>query len=206
MSEEPSLILDYASPRPRGAVRLSRLPARSRLSIEQLGDGGLRVAEWLEGQGAAIGAIVFALFVMLTMLPVFAGLKPRRDAGALVCLGPFWLSMAVLIPCVINSTWRRTVVEVGSMSLRIRVHAPLWGRKRYEWRVDQVASVEALQWTDGSPLAASIARVIVTIRDEKPVVLFSGHDLRELLWIAGLMRDAMGCRESPGSTKTWSLK
>jgi hypothetical protein len=56
----------------------------------------------------------------------------------------------------------------------------------------RVASLEAVQWADGSALESAVARVIVTIRDGKPVVLFSGHDSRELLWIAGLMRDAMG--------------
>lgn len=191
MSEEPGLILDYASPRPRGGVRAARLPARSKLTIDQ-SDGAVRVTESLEGQGAAIAAIAFALFVMAVMLPLFLGLKPRRDAGAFVCLGPFWLSMATLIPCVINSTWRRTVIDVNRESLRIRVGAPLWGRRNFEWAGDRVASVEALQWADGSRMAAAIARVIVTIRDGKPVVLFSGHDLRELLWIAGLVRDTMG--------------
>jgi hypothetical protein len=197
---EQTTILDYASPRPAGAARVMRLPARSDLKIDELDQPtdapphppAVRIIETLRGQGGAIVSVVFALFVMLTMLMVMLNVRARRDVGAFICLGPFWLTMAALIPCVINSTWRRTVVEADRHALRIRLRAPLWGRRKLAWDVDRVAGVDALQWADGSARSSSVARIVITIRDARPLVLFSGHDLRELLWIAGRMRDAMG--------------
>src|ERR1700733_68631 len=95
-------ILDYASPRKR--VRL-RLPAKSRIRC-QISTGRLTIIESLDGQGGAIGAIVFAVFMLIYMGLLIAFV---RGAAPMAIL---WILEAVVLVMVVHQTWRKTLLTV----------------------------------------------------------------------------------------------
>ena len=191
----PPAILDYASPRaPAGAG--ARLPARSELHVT-VGGEGIRVIETLTGKAGAVAALAFAA-CMLAMLLV--PIRDRRSAvGARVLAAALWVVEAALMPAVVNSTWRRTELSADRAWLRLAFHAPLWGRRRYEWPAERVVSVEVnATWSrpvaapdESSPRVGSML-LLLTIRDARPVALFAGHDPRQLDAIAGAINAALG--------------
>jgi hypothetical protein len=158
------------------------LPTTSRIDWETRDDGSVLVIERLDGRGEAIGAIAFALF-MLVYLAVFIGayLKAGTPAdGRFVAalLGTFWvLELSVLVP-VVDRTWRKTILEASRHRLRLEFRA-IGRRRRYEWpTVDggELCIVQTQTLSDGQPLAELQIRPAA----ELTVRLFTDHSQRQL--------------------------
>jgi mannose-6-phosphate isomerase-like protein (cupin superfamily) len=140
---QPHAVLDYASPRPRGKLRL---PARSQLAVVR-DETGVAVLETLTGQGRAIFAISFAALTLVAMVWVISdqfGLLSGRvrtgAAAAAVIGGLLWVGGLMAILRVIDNTWRRTVLRVDADGVSLEFSSPL-ARRAYRWEVAQIEEV-----------------------------------------------------------------
>ena len=134
---QPQLILDYASPAPRGRMRL---PVRSEIRITADGDS-TTIRETLQGR-AAIAAIVFAVFVLIVLLGAIASQLTdwHKQWQTLPILPAFlaalWLTEATLGVFVLDQTYRKTVIRVCDSELTLtlapcsRQPAGIAGRSR----------------------------------------------------------------------------
>jgi hypothetical protein len=191
-------ILDYASPRPRGKVRL---PATSVLEVRDDADS-VEIVERLTG---AIGAIVAILFSGTTVSLLLAllwndGMRALRRGDF---AGPLFGSLLpmtgyVLIAMVINNTWRRTVLSANADGIGLRFFAPLSGTRRYQWDAGQVEAVRVESKDPLAPpgveLARSGALAELQIHPVGGAVahLFTDHEAFRLVPIADAIRRVMG--------------
>ncbi len=169
---DPGAILDYASPRPRGKVRL---PSQSTLEVREDADS-VTVVERLSGKAGAILAIVFAaaMFALLTATFLGNALPNQRwqrsieDAvevglrsGALFVV-PVLLAGLVVMLLVVNNTWRRTVLLANADGLLLRFFAPLTPTRVHAWPADRVEAVR-VESTDVPAAAAGAAGAAINV-------------------------------------------
>ena len=144
--DQPQLVLDYASPRKRGKVRL---PATSRLDVFADPDGTVRVVETLTGHGTAVFALAFGLgiafFVGFTVWTEMARtLRRSPDAFQLVAtliLVASLIAELVLTVLIVRQTWGRTELAVGPRKTTLEFSGPLTRKWRREWANDQMGGI-----------------------------------------------------------------
>jgi hypothetical protein len=191
-------ILDYASPRQRGKLRL---PSQSVLDVRR-DEAGVTITETLSGRAGAVGAIVFALITLLllggtaTTYISGAGRSASPETILLFVIATVWFSELAVLLVVINNTWRRTVLVAGAGGLSLEFRS-LFSKRRYAWpaermedvRVARMANTSALvTWGGPSPLGELQLLPV----GERAVSLFTDHREGELHSIAQMMRGVMG--------------
>jgi hypothetical protein len=179
-----SLILDYASPRKRGRLRL---PSRSVLDVVRDEPGRVLVIEKLKGKGEAIGAIAFALFMLAYM---GALMWAERKHGAQWVLGPFWIIEATLIVLVVHQTWRKTMFEVNVDQVRLRFRSPIW-RQAHAWRASDVIDVASVVTGDSRRSRRPVAELRIRSVDGGELRLFTDHPQGEIDELASAIRDVL---------------
>jgi hypothetical protein len=187
-------ILDYASPRARGKLRL---PSQSVLDVRR-DEAGVTVTETLSGRGAAVGAIVFAVITLLMLAGTGLGqLKQARrdfsdDSVVLCFIGLVWLSELAVLLVVINNTWRRTVLTAGADGFALQFLSPV-SKRRYAWPRERMEGVRVVRTNDTSPRptwggAAPLGELLLLPVGERAVSLFTDHREGELHGIAQHLR------------------
>jgi hypothetical protein len=192
---EGTSILDYASPRAQGKLRL---PARSRLTVNvRERERAVRIVETLTGQRGAVAGIAFACFVLIVMISESLAMRrqDRAVAGLFAVVGAVEIA---LIVAIIRETWRTTTVEAGSERLRILFQVPLSRLTIHECEAGLVVLVDVVQLPARGPIAQE-AHIELTITDHPRVVLFAGHDINELAWIALVLRWALRMNAPDGT-------
>ena len=189
---QPQAVLDYASPRPRGKLRL---PARSQLHVVR-DDAGVAVLETLSGQGRAIFAITFAALTLVAMVWVISdqfGLLSGRlrpgAAAAAVFGGVLWVGGLMSMLKVIDSTWRRTVLRVDAAGVSLEFSSPL-ARRAYRWEAAQVEEVRVERTSEAA--YPPLAELQLHAAGMPIVHLFTDHLEEELTLIAQSARAALG--------------
>ena len=146
--------------------------------------GTLIIIEQLLGKAGAVAAMIFAIMI-LVWLPLTIFWEP---SGAAV-LGAFWAAEATLLVLVGNNTWRKTTVRANSFVFRIDFWSPL-RQRQFIYSADRIAAVEVLQ------VAVLLdeqrfGHLLVTVRDNRPLSLFLGHDAAELAALAAQIQLAL---------------
>ena len=190
---EGELILDYASPRPRGKVRL---PSKSYLTIEHDRDT-TTVTESLRGKTSAVVAMIFAAFVMGVLLLVIVGLltayqrNPQDnllvEAIVLIVLELIEGSVGVV---VLDQTYRKTVVRVRDGEMTLIFSALLTRTRWHHWPIDEVGTLNVQSTQSGAGLPTLAELRIQPARDVS-VHLFTDHREVDVLHIAALLRAAL---------------
>jgi len=177
--ERPAPILDYASPQARSRLRL---PARSDLHVTQ-SPTELRIHETLTGQGAALLALVFALFTLACLLATARDLiQGGRFHHHLFELS-LYLSIAtaevLTMLAVLDNTWRTTTLVVTPESIMLRFHSPIRGSRLHKWLAEKLHTV-AVRQTRLQPRGPAFPELELDLWGEPQVRLFLGHPVREL--------------------------
>jgi hypothetical protein len=184
-------ILDYASPRQHGKVRL---PSHSRIVVE-LDRDRIIVREWLEAKAGAIMAMVIAVFTLLalamTMYQGITGRMHRDDRLWLVAVpGVVGACEIWVFLLVVNNTWRRTVLEVRSDALLLAFASP-FGDRRYEWGASQIEDIR-VDLTTTAKNRNTLGELVVHLAGLPLVKLFTDHPAAELAELSGRLRQAVG--------------
>ena len=191
---EPQLILDYASPRKRGKVRL---PANSVLAVTHERDGSVRVAESLAGRHGIMFPIAFGLFVACvagyaTFRETHWILHHRHkpiDFAIPVMMAMFGLVELLLTALVIRNTWRRTTLTANAERVTLEFAGPLMRTWRREWPTADVGAV-VLTPTQSESDAVRLAEL--QLRPPGLLVnLFTDHRAMELEAITRKLDRAM---------------
>lgn len=184
---DPSPILDYASPRKRGKVRL---PAESTLTYD-VGEGEVTIVERLRGLGNAYGAIAFAGAILAWDAAwLVTELLNRRGNWVPVALVLSFLCaliVSVLVP-VILQTWRRTTLHARDGQLTLSFGS-LLGEKRFVWSRDELTMRVAVTFMqDQGPTLGELQLHPSGGRD---VLLLTDHRIAEVQKIHDLLSDAL---------------
>jgi hypothetical protein len=185
-SPQPALILDYASPRKHLKLRM---PARSHLDL-CCEPGRVMVIEKLRGKGEVIGAIAFAVFMLIYM-----GVLMFVIHGALVWLGPFWLAEAIVLVLVIHQTWRQTVLTVTSETIDLAFASP-FTHKSFQWPAVEVVNVLSVTDASLNP-ARKLAELRIRMISELEVHLFTDHSFSEIEAIVAAIRGVLEGAKGP---------
>ena len=196
---QPGMILDYASPRKRSALRMA---SRSVLDYVWADHGrGVVVRERLEEQTPAvfgIGVSAVAVGALLWLMVVNG--EWRRTPRELLWL-PAGLvaAWAAVVPIVIQRSWGRTELSVRGGAdgiVRLWTGGPL-AHRAYEWRIDQVHDVRVIVM----PLAGAgfaLGEIEILAEGTPPVRLFTDHTEWKLSGVARAIGQAMrGERSGP---------
>lgn len=183
-------ILDYASPRQRGKVRL---PSNSRIVVESERDGVI-VREWLQAKAGAMMAMLIALVAFLALaMTAYQGITGRMHRQDRILL--IWVP-AVVGACeigvfllVVNNTWRRTTLEARNDGLMLAFAAP-FGRKRYEWGASQIEVIR-VELTTTAEHRNSLGELQVHLAGLPLVKLFTDHPAAELQDLSARLRQAV---------------
>src|SRR5688500_4694799 len=195
MSDQPQPILDYASPRKRGNVRL---PAKSVLTVTHGPDGSVRVVERLEGQvSAAVFASAFGLFVACVAVAGVVHetrwiLRHRHGLLEVMLVGILTFSALaelVLAGLVVRNTWRRTTLTADTARVTLEFIAPFMRRWYRTWELAEVQGV-VLLLTQGGADAVRLAELQVRVPGSI-VHLFTDHRANELETIERKLKRAM---------------
>jgi hypothetical protein len=195
LTSEPQLILDYASPRKRGKVRL---PARSVLEVTQdARDASVRIVETLSGREFAIIAIVFGVFVAAV-----AGFGAVRETLWVLhhrhypidFLPPMIMAVAALAELVlgvfvIRNTWRQTTLTADRERVTLTFTGPMQSPWRREWTCEEIGEV-ALISTQAETDAIRLAEIRLRPRGLL-INLFTDHRESELADIADRLNRAI---------------
>ena len=182
-------ILDYAGPISRSALRLS---ATSDLRVT-FQPRELIVRETLAGRGGAVGALVFAAFVMIVMIGVERDMarKWRRHVQEMLFIGGAMTAEGAVAALVVNQTWRRTVLTVTPADVTLLFAAPFATSRRYHWAAEQVARVEVVDSAAGpdpQQRGPVVPELELTMWSGPPVRLFTGHPRSQLAHLAASIR------------------
>jgi len=180
VTDDNSLILDYASPRKR--VRF-RLPATSSLLLRGDADEVV-ITEKLIGDHGAIPALLFAGFVLIAtsvlLSPIF---NDRVYANEVV----FWIVQAVVqilvMVMLIQQTWRMTVLTIHYEQLRLAFTSPLRNRQ-YQFSGEQIAEMRITE-TANLETPAALGELILVRTNGGEIHLFTDHNSRELGGLLG---------------------
>jgi len=190
---DPSPILEYASPRLQHPFRL---PTRSTVRVERT-ETGATITEIVAAKEGSIFAIGFAIFILAIYLISIVTELRHGIRDAVLFQGGFCAVYSALLLWVINETWTKTILTVEPDIVRLAFRSPLQ-RRSVDWPIDQIADVAARQvrlvdLPDSSNGGRRMAgEIVFTIRNSRPVPLFSGHQLenvqslcygiRQVLW------------------------
>ena len=188
-------ILDYASPRKGG---LLRLPAVSRLAVS-VADGRVTIEESLAGQAEAVFGLIFGAVVVCLctaaatslMLGVTFG-GPRhlhRDWTTGDIMAALALAEGATMVGVVQQTWRRTVLTAEYDELRLSFLSPLSNR-HHRWTGNDVADVLVVatpEAADGRPLG----ELLITRVVGGEVRLFTDHPAHRLDGMARALHDML---------------
>lgn len=188
------IILDYASPRPRGKLRL---PARSVIRWEIDPDtNAATVTATLAGKDNAIAGLAFGVFTFLVISACatgeIAGLRryPYSWPVALLCAAVA-VAELVLIFMVIDQTWAKTTLRATREGLAFKTRSP-FRRRELSWSEGEVLSVR-LESTQDQPDAVPLGQVqIVTDRPPSPLTLFVDHLYRDLVSVTHAIQFGLG--------------
>jgi hypothetical protein len=190
--DEPAAILDYASPRKRGKMRL---PAVSRLAVA-VDHGRVTVVESLAGQAVATAALCFGTFIVLLVgagavncFYDFDHHKPSRDwFSGLVMVALAGAELAAMV-AVLQQTWRRTVLAVEYDDLRLAMLSPLH-RRRYRWVGQDIADVLVVP-TAATDYGQALAELLITRVVGGEIRLFTDHTADRLAALATAVHDML---------------
>jgi len=157
------------------------MPVKSHLDLVRE-PGRMMVIESLRGKDGAIGAIVFAGFML-----GYLGLFCIEIRGAAWVLGPFWLAEAVVLVLVIHQTWRRTLLTVTAETIDLKFTSPFMS-KPYQWPTIDLS--EVLTKVTANPKSVRpLGELRMQFASGGEVHLFSDHPLKEIDAIAGAIRE-----------------
>jgi hypothetical protein len=178
-------ILDYAGPISRSRLRL---PAKSELHIT-LAPDRLVARETLAGREGAIGALMFAAFVMVVMAFVQWDMahKWRRNVAPMLFCASVMAAEASVAGMVIHQTWRRTVLEVTREELLLTFAAPFVRTTRLRWPAELVADVLVVDSAMGA-LGGAVPELDLRMWSGPPVRLFTGHPHKQLMYVSEQIR------------------
>jgi hypothetical protein len=197
MSNPTGPVLDYASPRPRGKIRL---PSRSRIEARQERNEVV-VLEWLEAKGRALFAIGLATITLLilpaTLLVEIWSWRRSLHAGDLIfeigAVGVVWSIEIVVLLMVINNTWRRTILEGRRDGLLLMFSSP-FAQRRYEWGASEIEDLRLVTTTKPTDRNV-LGELQVHVAAQPVATLFTDHAMAELTPIVSALRQAIGLRE-----------
>jgi len=190
-------VLDYASPRTRGRIRL---PSQSHLELRPDRDGVV-VHEWLAAKGSAVAAIILcggALVLMAVVYTSEEGVHWKRNftsdplpaaVAALLVLGVIVGGFIVLL-MVVNNTWRRTMLEARRDGILLTFWSP-FATRRLEWNADEIEDIR-LEATTGPRDRNHLAELEIHLAAKPLVKLFTDHTVADLTRIAAALRNALG--------------
>lgn len=185
-------ILDYASPRSHGKLRL---PSHSILEWRWADPERRRdliVIERLRGRGTAIPALVFGVVTLCMLaIPLVRDVAVslhqngffESTLGAVVCFG----EVAVMV-LVIRNTWRETRLETvdGELRLTFKIWIGL-STRRYCWMPGVVGEVRVV--TMNANLGTGELQIFPA--GHATVQLFTDHSRRQLDPLAADLRTAL---------------
>jgi hypothetical protein len=176
VEQTPTLVLDYASPRPRVKVRL----AANSVLHEDVVDGRCVITEVLSGKAQAAGAFVFSAFVLLVMS--FSALDtPGNDRRFMLrfvgVVATIMISLALLI---VRNTWRRTVLFADCRSVSVTFTGPLSASRRYQ---SPAASIEKIEVV-GTDAAGRLGELRIAPLGGAELHLFTDHLFMDVQRIA----------------------
>jgi hypothetical protein len=160
------------------------MPARSRIVLQRDAVDRVRVIETLSGRAGAIGAMGFAICVLVQMAWTMA--TTRHVAWV---LGPLALIEIVLLVMVVHQTWRKTLLSATPGGIELTFTSPL-SRRAYAWPAVDIANVTSIvtaNHTSYSPLA----ELRIQLFSGGEAQLFTDHPLREVEPIAAAIRRAI---------------
>jgi len=176
---EPQMILDYASPRKRSKFRLA-----SASLLESRWEGeNLIIREWLAGQAGAILAIVLTFFMVGNLAREgFAEWRRLHTLSTAIIAGFFVTGWLVLVPAIIQQTWRETILRIGDGAMKLSMGGP-FSRQHYLRQFDQVQAVRVIstQVREGAPLLAEIE---ILADNAPPIRLFTDHPEARLVLLS----------------------
>lgn len=184
-------ILDYASPRQWGKVRL---PSQSRFEVHTESDG-LTVNEWLEAKASAFIAMAIAVFTFVAMIVAACSslryrMPPEDRVSMMAMPAIVGATEIVVFLLVVNNTWRRTRLEARRDSMLLTFTAP-FGTRRYEWDASRIEDIR-IRPTTTAEHRNSLGELEIRISDHSMVKLFTDHSAAELHDLAGRLREAVG--------------
>ena len=203
-AQHSEAVLDYASPRQRGKLRL---PSQSVLAVSQDRDG-VNVVETLSGQRDAIVAIAGTAFAFVMLIAVYVaeftpafGRMRSIDPLLTFCIAFVVLSGVVVALLVINNTWRRTVLRVHADEVVLEFSSP-FGRRIYRWPAEQIENVRVERTSEA--VHTLLAELQLHPTGSPVVHLFTDHPERELAPLGKAVGDTLGFvprgRAAPDST------
>lgn len=188
----PQPILDYAGPRKRSAFRLS---SASILTSHWSNDTFI-IHESLAGHGSAVAAISVS-FLMVAHLVLQGVLEWRRirDPVTPILAAIFVITWLVLVPAVIQQSWRETILRIGDGMMHLTMGGPL-ARTQYHRPFDQLQAIRVIgtQVADGAPLLAEIE---ILADNAPPIRLFTDHLESRLGPLAGEIERAVHGTTAP---------
>jgi hypothetical protein len=190
-SSDAGSILDYASPRQWGKVRL---PSQSRFELRMEPDGVI-VHEWLQAKASAFIAMAIAVFTFVAMFVAACGNfryhMTTEDRAFMLGVPAMVGVMEILVfLLVINNTWRRTTLKARRDSMMLTFVAP-FGTRRYEWDASRIEDIR-IRPTTTAEHRNSLGELEIRISGHSMVKLFTDHSAAELHELAGRLREAVG--------------
>ena len=205
-------VLDYASPRHRGKLRL---PSRSVLEARR-NDNGLVVTETLSGSGGARGAVAFGAVTWLILASLGVGQVVAhagrwQDIDTVIVLlvgGVCAIELTVLL-MVINNTWRKTVLLAHPERISVHFVAP-FSKRHYVWPAHRVEDVRVVRTYEPESLpawhgqAVPLGELELIPGGEPMAKLFTDHPEADLAVIARAAREMIAAAQKPVAVEALS--
>jgi hypothetical protein len=170
MNSNPQPILDYAGPRKRSAFRLSS----ASILTSHWSHETLIIREHLAGHGGALASIAVSfLMVAHLVLQGFLEWRHWHDPATPILAAIFAIGWIVLVPAVIQQSWRETTLRIGDGMMHLTMGGPL-ARMKYHRTFEQLQAIRVIgtQVADGAPLLAEIE---ILADNAPPIRLFTDH-------------------------------
>jgi hypothetical protein len=192
------IILDYASPRPRGKLRL---PARSLIRWEiDPQTQAATITATLAGKENAIAGLCFGFFTFLVISTCatveFTALRRYPEAWPFAALcAAVAITELVLMILIVDQTWAKTTLEATRDHLRFITRSPL-RRREMSWHEGEVLSVR-LESTQEVPDAAPLGQIQIATDRGMSLTLFVDHLHRDLLPVTQAIHYGLGRTPTP---------
>lgn len=189
----PEFVLDYASPRPRGRLRL---PSRSLIRWElNPDDNSTTIVETLAGKQSAIGPLIFGALtlLMITGGSINEALQMRRhpdDTPWFVICATIALVELVVMALVIDQTWAKTIIRASREGLLFHTRSP-FRRREFSWREDEIVSVQ-FESTQDQRDAAPLGKIRIVTTRPPSLTIFADHLHRDLAHVAAVILYGLG--------------
>jgi hypothetical protein len=197
---QPTAILDYAGPRPRGKLRL---PARSVLEVERDRDG-LTVTQTLRGKGTAYLAMAGGLFCTVvppvvavaqmsnpsTVLSRLLAGRFQSDELVGLCIAlVLSAAEATVLVLVANNTWRKTLLRARDGEINL-LFTGLFHRREYRWPFERLLEVGVDRTMEPGFLDPRV-ELVLRAHGGEHVHLFAVHPEVKLESIVAGLRETM---------------